>query len=67
MKDDTVYLHHILDCIQAIEQHSRDGRDTRCVNPWLPGRRSDYSMECRSPRAAFCEEHDQTDCRTRRL
>jgi uncharacterized protein with HEPN domain len=33
MKDDTVYLHHILDCIQAVEQYSSDGRDARCVNP----------------------------------
>ena len=28
MKDDTVYLHHILDCIQAIEQYTRDGKDS---------------------------------------
>jgi uncharacterized protein with HEPN domain len=28
MKDDIVYLHHILDCIQAIEQYTRDGKDT---------------------------------------
>jgi len=27
MRTDTVYLHHILDCIQAIEQYTRDEKD----------------------------------------
>lgn len=27
MKDDTVYLHHILECIRRVEEHVMVGRD----------------------------------------